>query len=558
MSVPLPSNLDMHSGDPFTVTLTYNGTTLSETITDNSSGASFSTSYAVDIPTIVGGSTAFVGFTGATGGLTANQDIQTWTGTFGPPSTGPTLTSLSSTSATEGTGSVTLTLSGSNFVSNSTAQFNGTSLATTFLNSGQLVAVIPASFLAEEGTGAITVFNPSSGNSSGALGFTITDAPLTGSPVTSSASEGIPFTGPVATFTDANPNAPVSDFTATINWGNGMTSTGTVTALGGGNFSVSGTNVYGEGGTYGVTVGVTDIGGAATTVTNTVQVADAPITATGMNVNPTEGVAFSTVVAAFADADSSATPASYSTVLITWGDGQQSTGTVIANPSGGFLVLGNHTYAEEGTYLLQVIIQDLGGATATTTSAAQVADAPLTPSGVTITPSPGATFTGVVATFIDTNSNPDINDFSATILWGDTNSSTGTIIPDGNGGFIVIGSNTYQASGTYAITVVLTDLGGSLATAMSTAIVGGGAAASRGGRGITGAPVAAAGQQFQVGMLQVSSNAESALLPVQSRTSPANDMYWQILSQQRGDWLTDANGWIANELALALQGSAVS
>src|SRR5262249_30015204 len=46
---------------------------------------------------------------------------------FGPP---PTLTNLSLTAAPEGTGSITLTLNGTNFAPNSMAQWNGTNLAT--------------------------------------------------------------------------------------------------------------------------------------------------------------------------------------------------------------------------------------------------------------------------------------------------------------------------------------------------------------------------------------------------------------------------------------------
>jgi hypothetical protein len=49
------------------------------TITDKVTGRSAHQSYIVNIPSVVGGSTAFVGFTGATGGLTANQDVLDWT-----------------------------------------------------------------------------------------------------------------------------------------------------------------------------------------------------------------------------------------------------------------------------------------------------------------------------------------------------------------------------------------------------------------------------------------------------------------------------------------------
>jgi hypothetical protein len=73
------TGIDLHSGDTFLVSMSYDGTTLSVTITDQVTSASATQSYAIDIPTTVGTSTAYVGFTGGTGGLTATQDILTWT-----------------------------------------------------------------------------------------------------------------------------------------------------------------------------------------------------------------------------------------------------------------------------------------------------------------------------------------------------------------------------------------------------------------------------------------------------------------------------------------------
>jgi hypothetical protein len=73
------SGIDMHSGHVFTVSMSYDGTTLTVTITDTTTGASATQTYAVNIPQTVGGGLAYVGFTGGTGGLTATQDITAWT-----------------------------------------------------------------------------------------------------------------------------------------------------------------------------------------------------------------------------------------------------------------------------------------------------------------------------------------------------------------------------------------------------------------------------------------------------------------------------------------------
>ncbi len=73
------SGIDLHSQHVMAVTLTYNGVTLTETITDTITNASFSHSYTVDIPALLGSNVGYVGFTGGTGGLTTVADVQTWT-----------------------------------------------------------------------------------------------------------------------------------------------------------------------------------------------------------------------------------------------------------------------------------------------------------------------------------------------------------------------------------------------------------------------------------------------------------------------------------------------
>jgi hypothetical protein len=74
------TTINLRSQDRFQVDLMYDGTTLTEKITDLDSGAApFTTSYTVNIPAHVGGNTGFIGYTGGTGGLTATQDVQKWT-----------------------------------------------------------------------------------------------------------------------------------------------------------------------------------------------------------------------------------------------------------------------------------------------------------------------------------------------------------------------------------------------------------------------------------------------------------------------------------------------
>jgi hypothetical protein len=48
-------------------------------ITDANTQASFVTSWPIDIPGTVGGTTAYAGFTAATGAATATQEVLNWT-----------------------------------------------------------------------------------------------------------------------------------------------------------------------------------------------------------------------------------------------------------------------------------------------------------------------------------------------------------------------------------------------------------------------------------------------------------------------------------------------
>jgi hypothetical protein len=70
--------------DTFRANLKYDGTTLTETVTDLTTNAVFTMAYAVNIPQIVGSNCAFVGFGGGTGGANAEQDIVNWSYTALP------------------------------------------------------------------------------------------------------------------------------------------------------------------------------------------------------------------------------------------------------------------------------------------------------------------------------------------------------------------------------------------------------------------------------------------------------------------------------------------
>jgi hypothetical protein len=79
-AVTVGGGVNLRSGDIFKVHMSYDGTTLTMTITDTvNTTQTFTTSWAINIPGTVGGNTAYVGFTGGTGYSVANQDIIIWT-----------------------------------------------------------------------------------------------------------------------------------------------------------------------------------------------------------------------------------------------------------------------------------------------------------------------------------------------------------------------------------------------------------------------------------------------------------------------------------------------
>src|SRR5262249_31921957 len=75
------TGINLNSQATFEDTLSYDGTTLHQTIRNvtDPQVPVFMHDYTVNIPMWIQSETAYVGFTGGTGGLNANQDILNWT-----------------------------------------------------------------------------------------------------------------------------------------------------------------------------------------------------------------------------------------------------------------------------------------------------------------------------------------------------------------------------------------------------------------------------------------------------------------------------------------------
>src|SRR6202008_3414877 len=122
------------------------------------------------------------------------------------------------------------------------------------------------------------------------------------------------------------------------------------------------------------------------------------------------------------------------------------------------------------SYTLSVNVVDIGTATTSASGTASVMDAALAGTGQSVIATEGSAFSGVVATFTDVNPAPPPTDFTATITWGDSATSLGTISGSA-GSYAVSGTHTYATASTFSVSVAIHDEGGSSASASGTATV---------------------------------------------------------------------------------------
>ena len=85
-----------------------------------------------------------------------------------PPNPAPAIDAISPNSSQQGGPSFTLSVVGSNFISDSSVQWNGSNLPTTFVSDALLTATVPASAVAAPGPDSVTVVNPTQGSGASA------------------------------------------------------------------------------------------------------------------------------------------------------------------------------------------------------------------------------------------------------------------------------------------------------------------------------------------------------------------------------------------------------
>ena len=179
--------------------------------------------------------------------------------------------------------SVGLTGDGSTALAGARGKNSGTGAAYVFLRSGttwsqqqELTASDAAAgdffgfSVALSGDGSTALVGAQFKNSGAGAAYVFSSDPsITATGTSFSATEGVSFSGTVASFTDPDTAATASEYSATIDWGDSSSSAGTITRTGPGSFTVSGSHTYAPEATYTVKVTITDTDTPTNTATAT-------------------------------------------------------------------------------------------------------------------------------------------------------------------------------------------------------------------------------------------------------------------------------------------------
>ena len=117
-------------------------------------------------------------------------------------------------------------------------------------------------------------------------------------------------------------------YTATIDWGDGSTTAGTISYdTTNDTFDVSGNHTYAEAGFYPVATTIVHDTAPGVTVDTSADIEDAPISLVAQGTGGVAGVSPATLTALLSDANPDATAGDY-TATITWGDGSTTSASV--------------------------------------------------------------------------------------------------------------------------------------------------------------------------------------------------------------------------------------
>jgi hypothetical protein len=299
----------------------------------------------------------------------------------------------------------------------------------------------------------------------------VTDAALSATGESVSATAGVQLNATVATFSDADPSGVASDYTASIKWGDGSTTAGTISAAAGEGFEVKGSHTYPAAGQHTTSITISDVGGAKTTTTGSANAVGPPVVS---NVNVLS-VTETTAKIGF-EIDPEGADTNY---VIKYGPdtsyGQKTATVDIGATRGPQALTRTLTGLEHNkTYHFDVVATNSaapGGVGGGDRSFTTKPDAPLSATGESLSGTAGVQLKATAATFTDADPSGKASDYTASIDWGDGSTTAGTISAAAGEGFEVKGSHTYPAAGQHTTSITISDVGGAKTTTTGSANV---------------------------------------------------------------------------------------
>lgn len=187
----------------------------------------------------------------------------------------------------------------------------------------------------------------------------------------------------VAQFSVTTGSPIASDFSATIDWGGGDISTGVITQTSPTTFTISGSNVYNEAGSYDITVTLASTIAAGYGSASLQSSALVSLQASGVQQNLTAGSGFNWYVGTFAGAPPIAGVEPFSAV-VNWGDGDTTNAYIIQNANGVYAIEASHDYLTAGVYEAEVVIDASSGQQTVIDDAFNVSAPPASPQPLSV------------------------------------------------------------------------------------------------------------------------------------------------------------------------------
>lgn len=256
----------------------------------------------------------------------------------------------------------------------------------------------------------------------------------------------------VATFTDSGGPQTITNYAATIDWGDGSSPTAaTLVNVGGANYAVEGSHTYESGGNFATGVTIDSNTLPAALAQGQATVAYVPPSVATIDFTTPERQKFNGVIASFIVAAGTVTqPPNDYLATIDWGDGTPPTQGTVALVPGGYLVSGIHTYADipsatSVVYPVTITVNDLVGHTSAQVTSEGTVTAITIPLTGSLNPS---TDTG--------ESHTDAITSDAQPAFYGTSESSVTVsvyaTPTGGGNPILLGKTQTASSGAWSIT----------------------------------------------------------------------------------------------------------